>query len=62
LRAREREREEEIFRKRNRDWKAGGFNISLLLAIEANTQLQVGIGRKALFLYKKAKKSGMLCR
>jgi hypothetical protein len=29
------------------------FNVPLLLAIEANTQLKVGIGRKALFLYKK---------
>jgi hypothetical protein len=36
------------------------FNISLLLAIEATTQLEVGIGRKALFLYKKAKNNGML--
>jgi hypothetical protein len=36
------------------------FNVPLLLAIEANTQLKVGIGRKALFLYKKAKNNGML--
>jgi hypothetical protein len=36
------------------------FNITLLLAIEANTQLEVGIGRKVLFLYKKAKNSGAI--
>jgi hypothetical protein len=41
-------------RKGNLDWKAGVFNIPLLLAIEANTQLKVGIGRKALFLYSKS--------
>jgi hypothetical protein len=35
------------------------FNIPLLLTIEANTQLQVGIGRKVLFLYKKAKNNGI---
>jgi hypothetical protein len=40
-------------RKGNRDWKAGVFNIPLLLAIEANTQLEVGIGRKALCSYTK---------
>jgi hypothetical protein len=28
--------------------------------MKANTQLKVGIGRKALFLYKKAKNNGML--
>jgi hypothetical protein len=33
-------------------------NVPLFLAIEANTQLKVGIGRKALFLYKKAKNNG----
>jgi hypothetical protein len=36
------------------------FNIPLLLAVEANTQLKVGIERKVLFLYKKAKNNGML--
>jgi hypothetical protein len=32
----------------------------ILLAMKANTQLKVGIGRKALFLNKKAKNNGML--
>jgi hypothetical protein len=49
--ARERERKRERARKRflkgKQDWKAGVFNVPLLLAIEANTQLKVGIGRKA---------------
>jgi hypothetical protein len=36
------------------------FNVPSLLAIETNTQLKVGIGRKVLFLYKKAKNNGML--
>jgi hypothetical protein len=54
-RARESKRERERdLRKGNRDWKAGMFNVSLLLS-----QLKVGIGRKALFLYKK-ENNGML--
>jgi hypothetical protein len=36
------------------------FNVPLFLAIEANAQLEVGIGRKALFLYTKEKNNGML--
>jgi hypothetical protein len=59
--ARENKREQgRDLRKGNRDWKAGVFNIPLLLAIEVNTQLKVGIGGKALFLYKKAMNNGML--
>jgi hypothetical protein len=40
--------------------EAGVFNVPLLLAMKANTQLQVGFESKALFLCKKAKKNGML--
>jgi hypothetical protein len=36
------------------------FNIPLLLAIEANIQVEVGIEWKVLFLYKEAKNNGML--
>jgi hypothetical protein len=43
------------------DWKVGRFNFPLLLAIEANTQLKVGIWRKVLFLYKEAKKTVGCC-
>jgi hypothetical protein len=41
----------EILKKAN--CKAGGFKVPLLLAIEANTQLEVGIGQRALLLYKR---------
>jgi hypothetical protein len=61
LRAREREREQgRDLEKEKQGLEAGVFNIPLLLAIEANTQLKVGIWRKALFLYKKVQKNGML--
>jgi hypothetical protein len=43
------EREREILESR---LQAGGFKVPLLLAVKASTQLEVGIGRKALFLYK----------
>jgi hypothetical protein len=36
------------------------FNVPLLLAMIASTQLQVGIGKKHLFLYKRVKKNGVL--
>jgi hypothetical protein len=45
-------------RERVREWgwkrscEAGGFNVPLLLAMKANTQLEVGIGQKTSFLYK----------
>jgi hypothetical protein len=34
------------------DCEAGGFNIPLLLAMKANTQLEVSIGQRTSFLYK----------
>jgi hypothetical protein len=44
-----RERERSL---KKADCEAGGFNVPLLLAMKANTQLELGIGRKTLFLYK----------
>jgi hypothetical protein len=45
----EQAREREIFKEADCD--AGGFNVPLLLALKANTQLEVGIGWKVSFLY-----------
>jgi hypothetical protein len=53
------ESEEEIL-ERETGTEGRSVNVPLLLAIEANTLLKVGIGRKALFLYKKAKNNCML--
>jgi hypothetical protein len=44
-------RERERFLKKA-DCEAGGFNVPLLLAMKASTQLEVYIGRKTSFLYK----------
>jgi hypothetical protein len=56
----EQERERKRSLKGKQELEAGLFNIPLLLAMKANTQLKVAIERKALFLYKKVKNNGML--
>jgi hypothetical protein len=55
VRARERERS-----LKKADCEAGGFNVPLLLAMKANTQLKVGIGQKMSFFIQMAKNSGVL--